>query len=216
MGSEGKKEQAESDVDMPPPVQETKKGGKGKTKMQRSSSREGMIARRSSRLVVKELEEQKKKEEEERRKKEREEKSKKEKAQKKSRKRKRGPATQTETQEEGEEDSEEPSSYTWETFCSSIDDWEAFEKGLCESDHPIDQDLYEELSEELFPKVLEDLRAREKANEKKMSLDAQPRKRSARIFKKEIARAAEEATLEEALTATIKVRRSQCPVWVFF
>ncbi len=83
---------------------------------------------------------------------------------------------------DGDSDSNSPEeiTFSWGLFCSSLQEWERFQVALAESQYAADQALSESMSEDIFPKVMENLRSQEKRS----IVQSLPRKRSARIFQK--------------------------------
>ncbi|CAJ0768769.1 20087_t:CDS:2 [Entrophospora sp. SA101] len=74
----------------------------------------------------------------------------------------------------------------WETLCVTIEDWENFPQRFAKSRNAAEKEFYALLTEDIVPKVLEDLRTKEK--ERKKVEAVANRKRSQRIIEKEIAK----------------------------
>ena len=72
----------------------------------------------------------------------------------------------------------------WQLICSTLDQWEAFERTLSKSNKVKDKELLSYMQDFIFPDVYETLRAKLKADHKAEILNAMPRKRSARIYTK--------------------------------
>ena len=144
-------------------------------------------SRRSSRLLVKEIVAQQEKEQKEIEEQQRLEEETRKKGRGRKRKRSKSSSTQLHEEEEEEEESMDtrpvPSSYNWNLLCSTLEDWEQFEAKLSASEDTYDQELYDSFSD-IIPAVIEELQAKEKAKEKRLFIEALPRKRSARIFQK--------------------------------
>jgi hypothetical protein len=127
-------------------------------------------SRRSIRLVSKELLEKSKKVDV--------------KGRKENKKKRRKQSHVDEDETESEEEESVIESFQWEICCSSSQEWENFQSYLSSSKSQFDKQLYEKLSQKIFPFALESVRSQERAIEKRNLINSLPRKRSARIFQK--------------------------------